>query len=81
MFILPKTPHLLPTSYEIKGLVGSQNGAYIHSSVSTSPYYLPTNLYKSVVDFTYFRWLVKSPLELEKAIASRFFFHSPGAGS
>ena len=47
----------------MRGLVGSQDGTNIHSSVPTSLYYLPTNLYTSVVDFLYVRRLVESALE------------------
>ena len=49
---------LLPTYYEIRGLVGSQDGTNIHSSVPISLYYLPINLDTSVADFIYFRRLV-----------------------
>ena len=62
-YFLLKKSLLLPTYYEIRGLVGSQNGANIHMSVPQSLQYLPTNLYTSVVDFIYFRRLVESPLE------------------
>ena len=51
----------MPT-YEIKGLVGSQDGTYFHWSVPTSLNYLLTNLYTSVVDFIYVRRLVESAL-------------------
>ena len=50
LYFLPKKSLLLPTYYEIRGLVGSQNGANIHMSVPTSLQYLATNLYTSVVD-------------------------------
>ena len=62
LYFLPKRPLLLPTNYEIIGLVVSQNSANIYLSVPTSLQYLPTNLYKSVVDFVYFRRLVEEAL-------------------
>ena len=52
----------MPTNYEIRGLVISQNGANIHSAVPTSLQYPATNLYRSVVDFIYFRCLVEEAL-------------------
>ena len=61
-YYLLKKSLLLPTYFEIRGLVGSQNGTNIHMSVPKSLQYLPTNLYTSVVDFIYFRRLVESPL-------------------
>ena len=51
----------------MRGLVGSQDGTYFHWSVPTSLYYLPTNLYTSVVDFINVRRLAESAL----------FFHEP----
>ena len=55
---------LLPTYHEIRSfkIVGSQDGTYFHWSVPTSLYYLPTNLYTSVVDFINVRRLVESAL-------------------
>ena len=63
LYFLPKPPHLRPTNYEIRGLVDSQNGANIHSSVPTSLHYLATYLYTSVVDFIYVCHLVESALD------------------
>ena len=57
LYFLPKKSFLLPTYYEIRGLVGSQNGANIHSSVQTSLQDPAINLYTSVVDLIYFRRL------------------------
>ena len=62
-YFLLKKSLLLPTNYEIRGLVGSQNGANIHMSVPKSLQYLPTNLYTSMVDFIFFWRLVESPLD------------------
>ena len=45
-------------------LVVCQKDANLHSSVPTSLYYLVTNLYKSVADFTIFRWLVEWALDI-----------------
>ena len=61
---LQKKSFLLPTYYEIRGLVGSQNGANIHSLVPTSLQDTAINLYMSVVDFIYFCRLVESPLQV-----------------
>ena len=58
---VPKRPLLLQTNDKIRGLVGSQNGANIHSSVPTSLQAI--NLYTSVVDFIHFRRLVESALK------------------
>ena len=55
-------PQLLPTYHEIRGVVGSQRGAYYHWSVSTSLQYLPTNLDTSVVDLLYFHRPVEEAL-------------------
>ena len=70
LYFLPKKLFLLPTNDRITGLVGSQDGAKIHLSVPTSLYYLPTNLYTSVVDLIYVRRLVesalKAPVEFKK---------------
>ena len=65
LYFLPQKSLLLPTYYEIKGLVGSQDSTNIHLSVPISLYYLPTNLDTSVADFIYFRRLVESLLERE----------------
>ena len=62
LYFLPKKSLLLPTYYEIRGLVGTQDGTNIHLSVPISLYYLPTYLDTSVADFIYFRHLVESPL-------------------
>ena len=62
LYFLPNKLILLPTNDKIKGLICSQNGANIHSSVPTSLQYPTINLYTSVVDFIYFRPLVESPL-------------------
>ena len=56
-------PQLLPTYHEIRGVVGSQRGAYFHWLVSTSLQYLPTNLNKSVVDLIYVHRLVEEALK------------------
>ena len=58
LYFLQKKSLLLPTYYEIRGLVGSQDGTNIHSLVPISLYYLPINLDTSVADFIYFRRLV-----------------------
>ena len=47
----------------MKGLIGSQNGTNIRTSVPISVQVPPTNLHTSVVDFIYFRQLVESPLK------------------
>ena len=62
LYFLPKKLILLPTNDKITGLVGSQNGANIHSSLPTSLQDPAINLYTSVVDFIYFRRLMESPL-------------------
>ena len=62
LYFLSKTPLLLLTNHKIRGLVGSQNGANIHSSMPTSLQDPAINLHTSVVDFIYFRRLVESPL-------------------
>ena len=58
----PKKPLLLPTKCKIRGLVICQDDAMFHSLVPTSLYYLPSNLYTSVVDFIYVCRLVESAL-------------------
>ena len=63
LYFLPKKLFLLPTNDKIIGLVGSQDGANIHSLVPTSLNHLRTNLYTSVVDFIYVRQLVESRLQ------------------
>ena len=63
LYFLQKKSLLLPTYYEIRGVVGSQDGTNIHSSAPISLYYLPTNLDTSVADFIYLRSLVESPLK------------------
>ena len=64
LYFLPKKS-ILPTNGKIKGLIGSQNGANIHSSVLTSLQYPTIKLYTSVVDFIHFRRLVESALKLD----------------
>ena len=59
LYFLPKKTILLPTNHKIRGLIGSQDGANIPSSVPTSLQDPAINLYKSVVDFIYFRRLVE----------------------
>ena len=58
-YYLPKKSILLPTNDKIKGLIGSQDGANIPSSVPTSLQDPVINLYKSVVDFIHVRRLVE----------------------
>ena len=65
LYFLPKTPHLLLTNYKIKGLVGSQNDAYIHLSVHKSLQYLATNLYTAMVNFNFFSLLVEEALKTQ----------------
>ena len=55
----------MPTHYKIRGLVVSQNGSNIHSSVPTSLQYLTPNLYTSVIDLIYFRHLVEEAFYTE----------------
>ena len=55
-------PLLLPTNNKIRVLVGSQNGANIHTSVPIRLHYLPTNPYTSVVNFIHVRPPVESAL-------------------
>ena len=63
LYFLPKTSILLLTNDKIKGLIGSQDGANIPSSVPTSLHDPAINLYKSAVDFIYFRRLVEWALK------------------
>ena len=62
LYFLPKMSLLLPTNYEIEGLVFSQDSTNIHESVPTSLVSPATNLYTSVVVFIDFRRLVESTL-------------------
>ena len=62
LYFLLKKALLLPTYYEIRGLVGSQDGTNIHLSVPISLYYFLTNLDISVAGFIYFRLLLESLL-------------------
>ena len=69
---------LLPTNHEIRGLIGSQKGANIHTSVPLSVQVPPTNLYTLVVDFIHSCWLVESPLyarDIRLVFAERVTFH------
>ena len=49
----------MQTYYEIRCLVGSQDGANVHLLVPTNLCYLQTNLYTSVVDSIYIRRTVE----------------------
>ena len=66
LYFLPKESILLPTNDKIKGLIGRQNGANIHSSVPTSLQYPTIKLYTSVLDFFHFRRLVESALQCDR---------------
>ena len=68
LYFLAKIPQLLPTYHEIRGVVGSQRGAYFHWSVSTSLQNLLTNLNTSVVDLLYFRRPVEEALKINPTI-------------
>ena len=63
LYFLPKRQLLLPTNYDIRGLVVTQNSANSHSSVPTSLQDPAINLYTSVVYFINFRRLVEPGLE------------------
>ena len=67
LYFLPKMSLFLPTNYDNKDLVVSQDGANIHKSVPTSLVSSATNLYTSVVVFIYFRRLVESALDLYRS--------------
>ena len=64
LYFLPKKSILLPTNDKIKGLIGSQDGANIPSSLPTSLRDPAINLYKSVVDFIHVRRLVEWTLNM-----------------
>ena len=64
---LPIRSHLLPTNHKIRGLVGSQNGTNIHSSVPISLQDPVINLYTLVVDFIYFHRPVEEAILSEVA--------------
>ena len=55
LYVLPKKSFHLPNFNEIRGLVGSQNGANMH--LSTSLQDPAINLYTSIVHLIYFRRL------------------------
>ena len=59
LYFLPKKSLLLPTNDIIRGLVVSQNGANIHTTMPISLFYLQTNLYTSVANYILFCSLVK----------------------
>ena len=65
LYFLPKKSILLPTNDKIKGLIGSQDGANIPSSVPNSLQDPAINLYKSVVDFIHVRRLVEWALQFD----------------
>ena len=71
LYFLPKRSLLLPTNDEITGLVGSQNGANIYTSVPISLSPLPTNVYLYTSSFVVV-W--KRPFRYHTV---SFFLHAP----